>query len=117
VGGAIGIALLGSVGATLAANSWHSFVSAQVPAPAQNAALGLTPLVQGGRAHTISNLPVPHADALASQALLSFQHGVRGAFFVGACLLFAAAVVAFVGLRSVPAPRQAEAPAGAAVEV
>ena len=116
VGGAIGIALLGSVGATLAANSWHSFVSSQVPAPAQNAALRLTPLVQGGRAHAIDQLPVPHAAALANQALLSFQHGVRGAFFVGACLLFAAAVVAFVGLRSVPAPGRANAPAGAAVE-
>jgi EmrB/QacA subfamily drug resistance transporter len=116
VGGAIGIALLGSVGATLAANSWHSFVSSQVPAPAQNAALRLTPLVQGGRAHAIDQLPVPHAAALANQALLSFQHGVRGAFFVGACLLLAAAVVAFVGLRSVPAPGRATAPAGAAVE-
>jgi EmrB/QacA subfamily drug resistance transporter len=117
VGGALGVALLGSVGATLASNSWHSFVSAQVPAPAQNAALRLTPLVQGGRGHTISQLPVPHASDLAGQALLSFQHGVRGAFFVGACLLLAAAAVAFVGLRSVPAPRHAEAPAGAAVEV
>jgi EmrB/QacA subfamily drug resistance transporter len=104
VGGAFGIAILGSVGATLAASNWTDKVSALPPAlHAKGAAL--TPLVQGGQGALIT--AKTHSPAIGAAALDSFQHGVRGAFLVGAILLLVAAAVSFFGLRNMalaPAP-------------
>ncbi len=100
VGGALGIAVLGGIGTTLAASSWHDTISTLPPA-LHAKALALTPLVQGGQGAKITQ--ITHNPAVGHQALLSFQHGVRGAFLAGCGLLFAAAAVAFVGMRRVPA--------------
>ena len=70
--------------------------------------------MQGGQGARITQ--ITHNPAVGHQALLSFQHGVHGAFLAGCGLLFAAAAVAFVGMRRVPAA----SPAGghtAAIEV
>jgi EmrB/QacA subfamily drug resistance transporter len=113
VGGALGIAVLGGIGTTLAASNWHDKISALPPA-LHAKALALTPLVQGGQGAKITQ--ITHNPAVGHQALLSFQHGVRGAFLAGCGLLFAAAVVAFVGMRRVPAASRAGGQT-AAVEV
>jgi EmrB/QacA subfamily drug resistance transporter len=113
VGGALGIAVLGGIGTTLAASNWHDKV-ASLPPALHTRALSLTPLVQGGQGAKIAALT--HDPAVGHQALLSFQHGVRGAFVAGCGLLFAAAVVAFVGMRRVPAASRAGAQP-AAIEV
>jgi EmrB/QacA subfamily drug resistance transporter len=97
VGGAFGIAILGSVGATLAANNWADKVAA-LPQALQAKATALTPLVEGGQGALITQKT--GRPAVGQAALDSFQHGVRGAFFIGACMLLLAAVVSFVGLRS-----------------
>ena len=120
VGGALGIAVLGGIGATLAANAWSDKIAAANLPPARHAlAEKLTPLVQGGRGNVIERLtgnPKAGADALDS-----FMQGVRGAFFVGACLLLVAAAVSFFGLRNLrssPAPAsESDAPAQVPIEV
>ena len=118
VGGAFGIAVLGSVGATLAANSWTDKV-AVLPTALQAKADALTPLVQGGQGKLITSLT--GRPAVGQAALDSFQHGVRGAFFVGACLLLVAAAVSFFGLRNLRSSQarasESEAPAQVPIEV
>ena len=118
VGGAFGIAVLGSVGATLAANSWTDKVSV-LPTALQAKADALTPLVQGGQGKLITSLT--GRPAVGQAALDSFQHGVRGAFFVGACLLLVAAAVSFFGLRNLRSSQarasESEAPAQVPIEV
>jgi hypothetical protein len=113
VGGALGIAVLGGIATTLAANNWHDKIPALPPA-FHAKAYALTPLVQGGQGAKITQ--ITGKPVAGHEALLSFQVGVRGAFLAGGLLLLTAAVVAFVGLRKVPAPSAASAPAQA-VEV
>ena len=114
VGGAFGIAILGSVGATLTTSSWNDKV-ALLPQALQARADALIPLVQGGQGAAITAATV--RPAVGQAALESFQHGVRGAFFVGGCLLLVAAVVSFVGLRNLRPSRVAAEEAEAAARV
>jgi EmrB/QacA subfamily drug resistance transporter len=115
VGGALGIAALGSIGTSIAAANWHDKVSSlPVPASIQDKLLALTPAVQGGQGRIIGQKT--GRPELGHQALLSFQHGVRGAFLAGSIMLLAAAAVAFVGMRKVPAPSRAPGRAPAAIE-
>ncbi|MGZ4431090.1 MAG: MFS transporter [Gaiellales bacterium] len=110
VGGALGIAVLGSVAATLASNSWNDRIAA-LPGPAHAQAERLTPAVIGGRAVLIGHLAGHRAQVNAAEA---FLHGVRGAFWVGAALALSASAAAFVGLlgtrpRQEPSPERAPA--------
>jgi EmrB/QacA subfamily drug resistance transporter len=100
VGGALGIAIMGSVGATLTASRFHE----QVAGAGQ-----LDPLVVGGRASLITDPRLHHA------ALDSFVHGVRGAMLTASLLALAGAGIALVGLAG--ARRSAPQGAHAAVEV
>jgi MFS family permease len=119
VGGALGIAVLGGIGTTLASNAWSDKI-ANLP-PARHAlAEKLVPLVQGGRGNVIERLtgsPKAGADALDS-----FMTGVHAALLTAGALTFVAALVAFVGLRGVhvrePGEGQVreEAAAAAAIE-
>ena len=104
VGAAVGLAVLGAVGATLAARSWADDV-AQLPAGAQGQAAGLDELVIGGQGRVIGQIAGPAAQQSAFEA---FVTGVNGAMWVGAALTFAAAMTAFFGLKGVPSPRNEE---------
>jgi Na+/melibiose symporter-like transporter len=111
VGGALGIAVLGSVGATLTTSAWNDRI-ASLPAGARAGAHRLTELVVGGQGRAAAHAAGAHGGAIQANALEAFVHGFRGAMLVGAGLMFAASLVAFVGLvglrvRTAPQPAPA----------
>jgi EmrB/QacA subfamily drug resistance transporter len=107
VGAAVGLAVLGAVGATLASRQWESDV-ARLPAAARGPASGLEELVIGGQGEVVGRLAGPVAQQHAFEA---FVTGVQGAMWVGAALTLAAALTAFIGLRGTPSPADREEPA------
>jgi EmrB/QacA subfamily drug resistance transporter len=107
VGGALGIAVLGGIGTTLAASSWSDRI-AGLPAPLHAQAERLVPLVQGGQGKQI--LAITHSQTATADALGAFVHGVDAAFLAGGALTFAAALVACFGLAHM---RVTAAPQGA----
>ena len=109
VGGALGIAILGGIGTTLAASMWADRISG-LPPQLHSAAERLVPLVQGGQGKQI--LAITHSQAAQTAALESFVHGVEWALRTGAGLTFAAALVAGFGLAHMKAQADPEAPAG-----
>jgi hypothetical protein len=109
VGGALGIAVLGGIGTTLAANMWADRIanlSPRLHAEAER----LVPLVQGGQGKQI--LEITHNRVAQANALEAFVHGVEWALRTGAGLTFAAALVAGFGLAHMKVRTGAEAPAG-----
>jgi hypothetical protein len=107
VGGALGIAVLGGIGATLAANAWSDKI-ANLP-PARHAlAEKLTPLVQGGRGNVIERLT--GSERAGAEALDAFMSGGHAALLTAGALTFLAAIVAFVGLRNVRVRPSEESP-------
>jgi EmrB/QacA subfamily drug resistance transporter len=119
VGGALGIAVLGTVGASFATTRWNTFVHA-APASGQAKAEKLTALVVGGQARKIGTLAGPKAQAAAGEA---FVHGLNTAMYVGSGLTFIAALVAFFGLKGfrearaqAQAQEETRSPAPVAVE-
>ena len=111
VGGALGVAVLGSIAATVASASWAD----HAPAALQATAGRLDPLVIGGQADQISRIAGSDASLAASQA---FVDGVTTAMTVGSLIALAGAVIAFFGLRGfqpVAAP-QGQSAAAIAIE-
>ncbi len=111
VGGALGIAILGAVGATLAGNAWADSTAGLTGAAAARAD-GLTEAVIGGQGAVVGRAAGPAAEQAALEAFVS---GVRGAMWVAAGMFLAAALVGFFGLmghRAEPldAPVVADAP-------
>ncbi|HVG87858.1 MAG: MFS transporter [Gaiellales bacterium] len=103
VGGALGIAVLGSIGATRAASAWDDKTSGV--AALQNAPDSLVQAVVGGRGDVVAR--ATHSPALGHAALESFVTGVQGAMLVGSVLAFAAAAISYFGMtgtRPAPAP-------------
>src|SRR5674476_1386460 len=87
LGTALGVAVLGSIGATVARNDWTSF-AAGLPVVIQARAQALAPLVVLGQGSSIGTLAGqllgPQAAALASsRALDAFCHGMQQAFVAG----------------------------------
>jgi EmrB/QacA subfamily drug resistance transporter len=108
VGGALGIAAMGSIAATLARSDWNRQL-AHLP-PASHAALArLTTLVVGGQGNVIQALAGRQA---RSAALDSFVHGLHGALLASATLTLIGAAIALAGLRR-RRPDIAEMPAAA----
>ena len=95
VGAAMGIAILGAVGATLAGNAWADGTAGLTGAAAARADT-LTGAVIGGQGAVVGQAAGPAAEQVALEAFVS---GVRGAMWVAAGLLLAAALVGFFGLR------------------
>jgi EmrB/QacA subfamily drug resistance transporter len=108
VGGALGIAVLGGIGTTLAANQWAASIAGLPPALHAKAEQ-LIPLVQGGQGKQI--LAITGNPTAETEALKAFVHGVDRAFLTGAGLTFIAALVAMIGLAHLR-PQTAEAEGG-----
>jgi MFS family permease len=124
VGGALGVAVFGSIAATLASDSWSNSI-AKLPTAAHAGAEHLTQLVIGGQTAKIAAIAGarggPAAAKVASDnAATAFMHGFHGAMYLGAAMATAASITAFVGLRNVrvrqPQEQQSEQPM-AAVEM
>jgi len=111
VGAAVGLAVLGAVGATLASSHWEDDV-AKLPAAARGPASALEELVIGGQGQVVGRIAGPAAGQSAAE---SFVAGVQGAMWVGAALTFAAALTAFFGLRGTPSPAGSAEPADSRV--
>jgi EmrB/QacA subfamily drug resistance transporter len=94
VGGALGVAVLGSIAATFARADWHQQQS--LLAPATHAKAHLTTLVVGGQGRLIGTLAGRPAE---EAALGSFMHGLRVALLTSSAVALMASVVALVGLR------------------
>ena len=74
VGAAVGLAVLGAVGATLASRQWEEDVS-HLPAAVRAPASGLEDLVIGGQGQVVGRIAGPAAQ---QGALESFVTGVQG---------------------------------------
>ena len=98
VGGALGIAVLGSIAATITRTDWHQQLS-QLPAATQAKAGHLTALVVGGQGPPIAAAAGRPAELAA---LASFVDGTRGALLTSSALVLIASAVAFGGLRRRP---------------
>ncbi len=111
VGGALGVAVLGSIAATVASSHWAD----TAPAALTGTVARFDPLVVGGQAEQITRVAGPEAGLAASHA---FVDGVTTAMTVGSLIALAGAVIAFFGLRGYrPVAAPAGAPPVVAVEV
>jgi len=107
VGGALGVAVLGAVAATVASSHWADNAPSQLNASAGR----LDSLVVGGQVAPIGKLAGSEAQLAASHA---FIDGVTTAMTVGSLIALTGAVIAFFGLRGfrpVNAPQGQAAPA------
>ncbi len=111
VGGALGIAVLGSLGAGLTRSRWSDNLAA-LPADVQGKLGGARELVIGGQGAAVGRIAGPEAQAAAANA---FVHGVSGALLCGGALMLLAAVIAYFGLWGSKMPARQEQPI--AVEV
>ncbi len=93
-GGALGIAILGAVGARLTTSSWSDTAGA-LPDALRTRSGELEELVVGARGAEIGQLAGPGA---REAALTAFVDGVQGAMYVGGGLTLLAAAFAAVGL-------------------
>jgi EmrB/QacA subfamily drug resistance transporter len=98
VGGALGIAVLGSIAATITRTDWHQQL-AQLPPATQAKAAHLTALAVGGQGTPIAAAAGRPAELAA---LTAFVDGTRGALLASAALALIASAVAFAGLRQRP---------------
>ncbi len=106
LGTALGVAVLGSIGSTVARNDWSSFTSG-LPAAVQARADALEPLVVIGQGGTIGSLiartlGLPAALAAANQAYGAFCHGMQLAFLAAVGVAIGAAILAALGLAVAP---------------
>jgi EmrB/QacA subfamily drug resistance transporter len=110
IGGAMGIAVLGSIVALRATSDWKDRATA-LPPPVRARTDDLSQLVVGGQGKAV--LAVTHLRVAQEQALHAFVTGMRSAFWAGGALMLAAALVAFFGLMGQPVHQPAQAPGGA----
>jgi DHA2 family multidrug resistance protein-like MFS transporter len=100
LGGALGIAILGSVGTAI----YRHEVAAALPAGLPPQARAATIDTLGGAAAVAARLPGQAGAALLDAARVAFSDGLNAAALAGAATMALAAVVAVVLLRRVPAP-------------
>jgi EmrB/QacA subfamily drug resistance transporter len=101
VGGALGVAVLGSIAATVASSHWADNAPAAIHATSGR----FQSLVVGGQVAPIARLAGSDAGLAASHA---FINGVTTAMTIGSLLALCGAGIAFFGLRGfspVPAPQ------------
>jgi EmrB/QacA subfamily drug resistance transporter len=95
VGGALGIAVLGSIAATITRTDWQQQLS-QLPPATHAKAVHLTTLVLGGQGKPIAAAAGRPAEFAA---LTAFVDGTRGALLTSSVLALVASAVAAAGLR------------------
>jgi EmrB/QacA subfamily drug resistance transporter len=95
VGGALGIAVLGTVAAALTRSDWQRQLALLPPAD-QAKASHVTSLVVGGQGKAVAVIAGRPAELAG---LESFVYGFRYALLAGSILMLGAAGVAFAGLR------------------
>jgi MFS family permease len=95
VGGALGIAVLGTVGASVASSHWSTFTNT-LPSGQQPRFAALNDAVLGGQSRVIGRQAGSAAQDAAASA---FVHGLNAAMYVGSALTFVAALIAFFGLK------------------
>jgi predicted MFS family arabinose efflux permease len=106
VGTSVGLAVLGAIGTGATVSDWTARVSG-FPAAARAAASGQAQNVAGARVASVTAALGPrYRDA----AVRSFVHGYHLAVGAGAACLLAAALIAFIGLRTRPGSRQPGTP-------
>jgi DHA2 family multidrug resistance protein-like MFS transporter len=102
LGGALGIAVLGSVGAAI----YRSGVAAGLPAGVPDEAAHAARDTLGGAVSAAAHLPEPAAAALVDVAREAFVAGLQLTSAAAGVIAAAIAVVAAVALRDSEAPRQ-----------
>jgi DHA2 family multidrug resistance protein-like MFS transporter len=102
LGGALGIAVLGSVGATIYRNGVADGLPAAVPAEAAHAARDTL----GGAISAAGHLPEPAASALVDVARESFVAGLQLTSAAAGVIAAGIAVLAAVALRDSGSPQQ-----------
>jgi len=95
IGTSVGLAVLGTVGASAAISDWHARID-RFPAPVRSMARHQTQQVAGARMTDVVRALGPAYRHPAAQA---FAHGYHVAVGCGACCLVAAAAIAILGLR------------------
>lgn len=100
LGGALGLAILGSLGTAIYRSTLGSELTADLPQQAARAAMDTL----GGAAAAASRLPEPVGDMLLASAQGAFTSGLRVTAAVSAVIAVVVAVPAFLTLRRV-APR------------
>lgn len=98
IGGAIGIAVLGSIAATVTDRRWEEATSA-VGGPLAEQASALEQLVEGAQGALIEEVAGPEAVVLAFGA---WMEGFHAAVLIGGLLMVAAVIAVIVGMRGVP---------------
>src|SRR5512132_1806889 len=104
LGGALGIAILGSIGAAVYRSELADTLPAAVPAQAATVARDTL----GGAVGVAAQLPEGVGTALLAAARQAFTHGLQLTAGLSAAVAVAVAVLATVLLRAVPASSQAE---------
>jgi MFS transporter, DHA2 family, methylenomycin A resistance protein len=100
IGTATGLAILGSIGASVTLASWHHLAGA-FPAAGQRRAAQVGTEVAGGQVHAVAeHLGAPAHDP----AVISFLQGFEVALLVAGGVIAAAGMVGFMGLRHLRGP-------------
>jgi DHA2 family multidrug resistance protein-like MFS transporter len=97
LGGALGIALLGSLGTAV----YRSTLSGRVPATVDPATAARSRSTLGGAVDAASGLHAPVRDQLLSAARVAFTHGFTVAALAAAAVALATALIAALALRRV----------------
>ncbi|HVX20133.1 MAG TPA: MFS transporter [Acidimicrobiales bacterium] len=111
IGTSVGLAVLGSVGVTVAVRRWHASVAGLGSPAARSAGTALSAEVASGRTTAVAHRLGPSA---AASAVSAFGDGLQVALLTGAGVLLAGAVLALVVLRR-PTPPVAGRPEGTGV--
>jgi len=111
LGGALGVAILGSISAPVYASGVHA-AAAALPVDAGTYVSGSLP----GALEVAAHLPAPVSDGLATMARAAFIHGMTGAVVLGAFVALAGAVTAALTLPGRAATIAAAATPSIAVE-
>jgi len=103
IGTSVGLAVLGSVGVTVAVRHWDASLGGLTSAAARTAGSGLANQVAGGQFGTVRHQLGASATGRAAAA---FEAGLQVALLAGAGVLLAGGVLALVVLRrpGVPVP-------------